>query len=341
MYDVISEIKKWRKQGKQIALATVLETWGSSPRAPGATLVVNQDGEMAGSVSGGCVEGAVVQESLDVLKTGKPRLLHFGVADETAWEVGLACGGNIDIFIKRLDPQVGQALENVLDAVQTAALVSVIRGPENLAGQSLLVAETGQRSGDLEPRYQDQAAEYAKNAFAKSKPQRVQLEEGVEFFVEPLQPPPKLIVVGGVHIAIALVSLAKTLGYYTIVIDPRRQFGSAARFPHVDELVTEWPDEALDAVGITTNTAITFLTHDPKIDDPGLMKALPSAAFYVGALGSKKTQASRRQRLLEAGLSEVDVDRIYGPIGVNLGGRTPEEIALAIMAEIVQVRNRT
>ncbi|MBN2501706.1 MAG: XdhC family protein [Anaerolineales bacterium] len=340
MRDVIAEIKKWRGQGKQVALATVLQTWGSSPRAPGATLAVSQDGEMAGSVSGGCVEGAVVQESLDVLQGGVPRLLHFGVADETAWDVGLACGGNIDIFVKRLDPKVGAALVDVLSAEQTAALVSVIQGPDAMLGQSLLVIETGDHSGNLESGVQEPAITQAKVAFAKSKPVRVQLDGGVELFVEPLQPPPKLIIVGGVHIAVALVSLAETLGYHTVVIDPRRQFGSPERFPHADELVNEWPDEAMDAVGITTNTAVTMLTHDPKIDDPGLVKALPSMAFYVGALGGKQTQASRRERMLEAGLDEESVVRLKGPIGLDLGGRSPEEIALAILAEIVQVRNQ-
>jgi xanthine dehydrogenase accessory factor len=184
------------------------------------------------------------------------------------------------------------------------------------------------------------ALELARAALAEGQSRRGELAPGVQAFVEVVLPPPTLIVIGGVHITIALVALAKTLGYYTIVVDPRKAFGSEERFPHVDQLVQAWPDEALADIPLTRGTAVAMLTHDPKLDDPALKLALPSAAFYVGALGSRTTQAKRRQRLLAEGLPAETVDRLHGPIGLDLDAGTPEEIALAIMAEIVAVKNK-
>jgi xanthine dehydrogenase accessory factor len=182
----------------------------------------------------------------------------------------------------------------------------------------------------------------AREVLAAGQPKQVSLPHAnteVELFVDVLLPSPTLIAVGGVHIAIALAALARTLGYRTIIVDPRRTFGSEPRFPHVDQLIQEWPDDALKQIGLTRSTAVAMLTHDPKLDDPGLLMALPSPAFYVGALGSSKTQAKRRQRLLEAGLTEAQLARLHGPIGLDIGAQTPEEIALAVMAQIVAARN--
>jgi xanthine dehydrogenase accessory factor len=304
-------------------------------------MAVTPDGKITGSVSGGCVEGAVFEEGVEVLKSNEPKLLHFGVADETAWEVGLACGGSIDIFVQPLDPQFFKSLHSVLVEEQPAVSVTVIRGPSELMGCQILLREDGSVSGRINDELNPVVLNIAKETLAGGVSRRVMLNNDVEVFVEVLLPPPTLIAVGGVHITIALMALAKTLGYRTVVIDPRSAFGNENRFPHVDQLIPLWPQEAFQQIPITRSTAIAMLTHDPKLDDPALKIALPSQAFYVGALGSKTTQAKRRGRLLDEGLTEEHLNRLHGPIGLEIGAGTPEEIAMSIMAEIVAARNKT
>ena len=345
MRDILDELIVWHAQGKEIALATVVQTWGSAPRPLGANMALTADGEMAGSVSGGCVEGAVVEAGLEVLNSGGARLLHFGVADETAWEVGLACGGTIDVFVRPFNSSKIDFIKSSLEVGKSLASMMVIRGPEPILGEEIYLLEGGDSLSTCGPDLDHWALDQARRALAAGQPRQAELSlpdkysEPVEIFINIELPPLTLIVVGGVHIAIPLTSLAKTLGYRTVIVDPRKMFGSQTRFPHVDQLIQAWPDKALGQVGINSSTAIAMLTHDPKIDDPALKGALRSPAFYIGALGSRKTHAARRQRLLEAGLSEAQLDRLYAPIGLDLGGRTPEEIALAVMAEIVQARN--
>jgi xanthine dehydrogenase accessory factor len=341
MRDVMETIEQWQGEGQQVALATVVQTWGSSPRQAGAKMALTPGGNITGSVSGGCVEGAVYEEGVEALKSGAARLLHFGVADETAWEVGLACGGSIDVFVQPLPRDFFKAERKALMENETFAVVTVVGGPAELMGKAVLAGEKALRFGSLgSPVLDAPAAELAQQALAKGQSRRATLAEGVEAFVEVVLPPPTLIVVGGVHITVALVALAKTLGYATIVVDPRKAFGSEERFPHADRLIQAWPDEALAGIPLTRATAVAMLTHDPKLDDPALKLALPSPAFYVGALGSRTTQAKRRQRLLDAGLRPEDVDRLHGPIGLELNASTPEEIALSIMAQIVAEKNK-
>jgi xanthine dehydrogenase accessory factor len=354
MRDVMAAIDAWQAAGRPVALATVVQTWGSSPRQAGAKMALSPESEgatqgMAGSVSGGCVEGAVYEEGVDALATGQARLLHFGVADETAWEVGLACGGSIDVFVQPLADDHYQQARAAFEADQEFALATVVKGPAEQMGKAVLVDANGVRWTNLgtDPSagsgqaLSTAAAEAARAALAEGKSRRAELTEGVEVFVEVVLPPPTLVAVGGVHITIALVALAKTLGYRTIVVDPRKAFGNELRFPpgSVDRLVQAWPDEALAEIGLDRGTAVAMLTHDPKLDDPALTLALPSSAFYVGALGSRTTQAKRRARLAEAGVGEAALGRLYGPIGLDLGATTPEEVALAIMAEVVAARN--
>lgn len=343
MRDVLPDIDRWRAHDDPIALATVIQTWGSAPRGVGAKMVLTPDGQIAGSVSGGCVEGAVFETGTQVLNTGRPQLLHFGVADETAWEVGLACGGSIEVFVQPLDSALYDAARAELTQERLAATVTVVRGPAELLGREILLRDDGSVVGALGNSLDEPAIAAARAAMGEGQPQRraaaSAAAEPVEFFVDVLLPSPTLIAVGGVHIAIALAAIAKTLGYRTIVIDPRRAFGSEARFPHIDRLIQAWPDEALAQITLTRSTAVAMLTHDPKLDDPALKIVLPSPAFYVGALGSRKTQEQRRRRLLDAGLSEAQLARLHGPIGIDLGARTPEEIALAVMAQIVAARN--
>ena len=342
MRDILSNLEKWDAgENKSIALATVIQTWGSSPRRAGAKMAITPDGKIAGSVSGGCVEGAVFESGVEVLKSNHPQLLHFGVADETAWEVGLACGGSIDIFVQPLDPEFFKSLRSVLVEERPAVTVTVVRGPSTLMGHEVLLREDGSVSGSIDKDLDAIALDLAKETLSRGESRRAMLHEAVEVFVEVILPPPTVIAVGGVHITIALMALAKTLGYRTVVIDPRSAFGNETRFPNVDRLIPLWPDEAFQQIPITRSTAIAMLTHDPKLDDPALKIALPSPAFYVGALGSKTTQSKRRQRLLEDGLTEELLSRLHGPIGLEIGAGTPEEIAMSIMAEIVAARNRS
>jgi len=342
MRDILDEVERWRQSGERVAIATVIQTWGSAPRPAGSAMALTAGGKIAGSVSGGCVEAAVVESGLRCLSTGRPERLRFGVTDETAWSVGLACGGTIEVFV---EPVRGETFDTVRTAIrdgQPAAVATVIGGAEATFGRRLVVSDDGTVTGSLGEGLDTAVAGQAREALAAGAPKRLEPtpEREAEIFIDVLQPPPRLIVVGGVHIAIPLVAIAKTLGYRTIVVDPREAFGSAERFPDVDRLVSGWPDRALGEIGIDASTAVAVLTHDPKLDDPALAAALRSKAFYVGALGSRRTQEKRRQRLLEAGLDEGALSRLHAPIGLPIGGRSPGEIALSIMAQIVATRNK-
>jgi xanthine dehydrogenase accessory factor len=342
--DVILDIERWFAQKEAIALATVIETWGSSPRTVGAKMAVTADGDMTGSVSGGCVEGAVAAAGLEVLSTGVPKLLEFGVADETAWEVGLACGGRIEVFVREIDFDLFYTVKTEIENERTVSLVTVLQGEELLLGKEWVILEDGKTAGVVDEGLDEVITTAARQLMKSRKSQRVVLpypansEVVLDIFVDVMLPSPTLVIIGGVHIAIPLVNIAKTLGYKTIVIDPRKNFGTSSRFTSVDSLVQTWPDEALNSIDLDDSTAVVVLSHDPKIDDPGLKAALPSKAFYVGALGSRKTQEKRRERLLNAGLTSEQIDRLHAPIGLALGGRSPEEIALSVMAEIVRAR---
>ncbi len=328
--DVAKDVERWKSEGEEVALATVVRTWGSAPRGPGAKMALTRDARISGSVSGGCVEAAVVEEGREVLETGTPKLLHFGIADETAWNVGLTCGGSIEIFVEKLDDSLARAFADALQKRSSLARATVIRGAE--LGSPLFVRE-GQAAKTVV-----EAA--ALRALAQGQSDVFTAEDGAEIFLDVELPPPTLVMIGGVHIAIAMTAMAKALGYRTIVIDPRGVFGNEERFPHADQLIPEWSDEGLEGLGLDRSSAVATLTHDPKIDDPALMVALRSPAFFVGALGSKKTQEKRRKRLFERGLTEAELSRLFAPVGLDIGSRTPEEIALSVMAQIVAVRNR-
>jgi xanthine dehydrogenase accessory factor len=335
MKDVGADIEAWSREGSAIALATVVQTWGSAPRASGSKMAIAADGRMAGSVSGGCVEAAVIEAAQETLRNGVPQLLHFGVADETAWAVGLACGGTIDVFVEKAGPGLLDEVRSLGQGERAGVRATVIAGPH--LGEHWLLQADGVAQGSLGD-FTEGVRAAAQAALTEGKSARATFGES-QVFLDVVRPAPTLVVVGGVHIAIALTRIARALGYRTIVVDPRPAFASEARFPHADRVVSDWPDEALGRIGLTTETAVAVLTHDPKLDDPALRAALPSPAFYVGALGSKATHAKRRQRLLEGGLGEEHLGRLHAPIGLDLGGRSPEEIALSVMAQVVAVRN--
>jgi xanthine dehydrogenase accessory factor len=295
-------------------------------------MAMTPDARIAGSVSGGCVEGAVVEEGRLALQSGEPKLLRFGVDDETAWNVGLSCGGTLEVFVEPLTDELYEALSQSQNSRTSLVKVTVIRGADAGAHGTRFVFENDDS--------RDEIGVLARDALASGRPARRSLESGAEVFFDVELPSPTLVMVGGVHIAISLSTMAHTLGFRTVVADPRGVFGSKERFPNVDELLDDWPDEALKKIGLVRTSAVATLTHDPKLDDPALEVALRSPAFYVGALGSRKTNEKRRKRLLDRGVTEEEFARLHAPIGLDIGSATPEEIALSIIGEIVAEKNR-
>ena len=302
----------WHRAGLGAVLATVVETWGSAPRPVGSQLAISGEGDMAGSVSGGCVEGAVVVEAMEAVATGRPQMLEFGVSDDEAFAVGLACGGRIRVW---LEP-VGGALPEAMLAELVAARAA--RTPVAY----VVNTQTGERR-------LDGVAQWAE----RFRADRSGMEEDGATFVHVHNPPLRMIVVGAVHIAQALVPMARMAGYDVSLVDPRPAFAQETRFP--DETVVEdWPDEALDGLAPDARTAVVTLTHDPKLDDPAILRALGSDIFYLGCLGSNRTHAKRVARLREAGVSEGAIARIHAPVGLDIGARGPAEIAVSILAEV-------
>ncbi len=299
MFEIYADISSWIEANQKFALATVVRTWGSAPRTVGAKMAVNQNGEMAGSVSGGCVEGAVAAVCNQVIKSGQPQLLHFDVEDRTAWEVGLACGGELDVFVQLPAPDFLDLFAQAHKTEQALTTATITRGSPELLGRIICLPQDGQPSGAITPDRDIKVKNILRDHSGQSTTVSLSTEE--EIFVDFMAPPPTLIIIGGVHIAISLTKIAKACGYRVIIVDPRRQFATKLRFPEADQIINLWPDKAFEHHPISANTAIAFLTHDPKIDDPGLIAAFSTSAFYIGGLGSKKTQAARRQRLLEAG----------------------------------------
>jgi xanthine dehydrogenase accessory factor len=308
-------------------------------------MAVTASGQVSGSVSGGCVEGAVVEACLEVLKGERPMLLQYGVSDETAWDVGLACGGTIEIFVEQVHSDRQRLINDLARATESFAVATVIGGPARWLGDKVVVQKEGMPVGysdaGIEPDMLSAARSSLKSG--KSLRQELSIDEiestSIEVFIEVVEHAPTLLIVGGVHIAIVLARIAREIGYRTIVVDPRKVFGSEERFAGANHLIQAWPNDAFKEFEITSSTAVALLTHDPKIDDPAAILALASPAFYIGALGSRKTHAARRERLGEAGIPASQLDRIHAPIGIDIGASSPEEIAVSIMAEIVASRH--
>ncbi|WP_281967891.1 XdhC family protein [Roseovarius nanhaiticus] len=306
----------WHRAGRGAALATVVQTWGSAPRRIGAMLAVSGAGDMAGSVSGGCVEGAVVAEAIEAIAEGAARMLEYGVADGDAFAVGLACGGTIRVLVQPVGSALPEAVLAGLTEARAARVPAALVSPQDAPPR----VET---SGHAERFRMDRSG----------------FEEDGETFVAIHNPPLRLIVVGAVHIAQTLVPMAQAVGYDPVVIDPRSAFASAARFPGT-RLLDDWPDDGVRALGLDGRTALVLLTHDPKLDDPALTEALRSEVFYIGALGSTRTHAARLDRMRAAGFGEDDLARIHGPVGLDIGAAGPAEIALSILAQMTQVLRR-
>ena len=325
---VIPSALDWLEEGRRVALATVIQTWGSAPRPVGSQLAIDGGGNFLGSVSGGCVEGEVIAEAAQVLLTAKPKTLEFGVEDGTAWKAGLACGGTIRIFVEPVEGGSGEGtgvlhqLAGDIEARRKAALVT------DLANGGRRLAHA---SGDLG----DDLATALAEAFRQDQSMAVPGHNG-EIFINVFAPTTRLIIVGAVHVAQALVPMARALGYQVLIVDPRAAFATQERFGDV-KIEHDWPDEALPAAGLDAATAVVALSHDARLDDAALISALRSDAFYVGALGSRKTHAGRVERLKQAGIAAADIARIHAPIGLDIGAQGAAEIALSIIAEITAV----
>lgn len=343
MRDIIRQIQPWYDSSEYVACATVIRLSGASPRGVGARMGFTLDGKITGSVSGGCVESAVIQAGFQVLKSGQPQHVHYGVVSERQWNtVGLACGGEVDVFIHRMDRVDCELARRMLAVHDSIYSMLIIEGPQELVGETIWVDPNELEDGLFFFKEGKAALErviHSTDYFTNRVVQITRNGQEIKLFIEKHDPLPELIMVGGVHIAVALADFAKVVGYRTIVIDPRRAFINNDRFPNVDRLIQAWPQEAFSQINLNQTSAVAVLSHDPKIDDPALECALASKAFYIGALGSLATQKSRMERLVMKGFSQKDLQRIYGPIGLDIGGRKPEEIGLSIMSEIVSVAN--
>ena len=313
----------WHRAGRGAALATVTETWGSAPRPAGAMLAVSGGLEIAGSVSGGCVEGAVAEAAIEAIADGSARSLRFGVSSEEAFAVGLACGGNIRVLVE----PVGSA-----EGIPGALLKELVCSRASRMAVVLATAEGGGAHRLLRPGEEGEFGGLADEALRNDRSGTVAVA-GERWFLAVHNPPLRLAIVGGSHIAQPLAGMARLAGYEVSIIDPREAFASAARFPDMD-LSHDWPDDALRKHGLDARVAVATLTHDPKLDDAGILETLKSDAFYLGCLGSPRTHAKRLDRLRADGVSEAQIARIHAPVGLDIGARSPAEIAVAILAEI-------
>jgi xanthine dehydrogenase accessory factor len=308
--EVLADIERWRAKGEKFALATVVATRRSAPRPVGAKLAISESGEMAGSVSGGCVESDVVLRAQEVLRTGRPELVSYGISDDDAFDVGLPCGGEIEVFIAPLDPEEVRRVERAVHDEERLAVRTVLTGED--AGSKIY--EPGEAHSHAE-------------------------REGPDTFVEHHAPPPVLMVFGAVDTAQALCRIAKQVGFRTIVSDARTKFARPERLPDADRIVVGWPAMAYDEHQPDEATYVVVLTHDARFDEPALGPAIRSAAPYIGALGSRRAQDKRRERMLNAGYTEDELARVSGPLGLDIGAVTPAETAVSIIAEVLAARS--
>jgi xanthine dehydrogenase accessory factor len=353
MKELLETLSSWQAVGVAPGRAVVVRTFGSAPRPEGAVLLHAPDGRIAGSVSGGCVEGAAAEQIEHAWATGNALVIRYGISDEQAWDVGLACGGTIDVLVEPgvASEAVHAATESLGAGGHGAAVITPLpadsppaeSGPHPLGTggppePKLVVHQDGRLDGSLgDPALDAALVDDALAALRRGQSTTLELG-GRSLFVEVFPVRPRLVVVGAVEVARFLVRLARELGFETVVIDGRASFATPERFPDIDRLVVGWPDEVADDIGLGPNDAVAVLTHDVKFDEPAIVEALRRGCRYVGAVGSRKTQADRRQRLRDAGVAEAQLDQLRGPVGLDLGGRQPAETALAILAEIVAER---
>jgi xanthine dehydrogenase accessory factor len=328
MKDVLDTLERWVDEGLRFATATVVRTERSAPRDPGAVLAVSEKGEVAGSVTGGCVEPAVYEEAQAVLAGGSPKLLEYGIADDEAFEVGLPCGGTVHIFVDTLDPVLVAPIAAAVRQERPVALAVNVEGPS--IGEKHLVYADSSDNGEVVSK--------ARTLLGRGQTGFVTVGD-TEVFVSSFAPRPRMYVFGAIDFASSLASLGRFIGYHVTVCDARAKFVTPERFPDVDELVVDWPDRFLASAPVDERTAICVLTHDAKFDVPILKHALATNAGYVGAMGSRRTTERRAERLREESVTEENLARVHAPIGLPIGSRSPEEVAVAIAAEIISVFN--
>ena len=326
----------WWNGGDRVALAIVVSTWGSSPSPAGSMMAIKESGDFVGSVSGGCVETEIIAEAQALIATRRTKLLNFGVANARAWQVGLACGGRLEVFLSPIvddnELKVGMNVATLGQLVADQAINRPVVLATNLKdGRSSIIYPDGKAL----PKPMEKIRLLAQEALRTDTPKKNPIADS-DLFVVPFNPPLRLIIVGAVHIAQALARIATLTGYQVILIDPRSAFATHERFPDL-EISRDWPDEAITKLAPDHRTAVVALTHDPKLDDAALKSALDSSAFYIGALGSAKNQNARIARLKRSGVSDELIRRIHGPVGLPIGSKKPEEIALSIMAEMTAV----
>lgn len=342
MRDILADLDRWQEAGEEIAVATLVAVRRSAPRLPGARFAATRSGMISGSVSAGCVENDVLCRALEVLDTKCPALATYGISDEVGLEVGLSCGGSIDILIEPFaSDDAWRAARREMEAERPAALAVAV-GPESLRGRKLAVLGDGSFSGSIDPALDERIAAEARALLPCGNTRLLEMpwQDGrASVFVEALVPFPRLFVVGATHAAIALCRIANGLGFRVVVIDPRSPYATRERFPEAADVVRSWPQMALVPAALNAYAYVVSLSHDAKLDLPALEIALRSDARYVGAIGSRKTNERRRAALAEAGLEEEQIARLRSPIGLDIGARTPEEIALAIVAEMIAVRS--
>jgi xanthine dehydrogenase accessory factor len=342
MEEMLSELQRWEGEGEEIALATLVRVRGSAPRRPGARLGLTRSGRLLGSVSGGCVENDVIESAWRVLGSGRCELASYGIADELGFEVGLSCGGRIEVLIERFcADDAWRALCGALEKRRPAA-ICVALAPEALRGRRLVVLE-GEATGSIDPELDGAIVATAGELSGEEGARVVEVprrDGPLAVFIQTFAPAPRLFIVGATHAAVPLCRMASELGFWVAVIDPRGAFVRPQRFPEADQVVPAWPGPALEELALDAGSFVVTLTHDPKVDLPALAQALASPAGYIGAMGSRRTHRERLARLREQGFAEAALARIRGPAGLDLGSRSPEETALAILAEMVAVRNR-
>jgi len=324
--NIFNKAKNFIEQNKRFAVSTVISTWGSSPRPIGSQMLVSEDNEIVGSVSGGCIEGSVIQTSLDIINGSQPRVLNFGVSDEKAWEVGLTCGGKISVYVER-DFDFSHLLDEMIMKINSRTPFCIIKDIKEHKNHLYLNSTEKSKNQNI------------KFIFKNINLSSSGMTEDKNNFVRIFLPKIKIIIIGAVHIAQHLETLCRECGFFVDIIDPRETFATKERFK-IGELINLWPEEYFERNIIDERTAVVLLTHDPKIDDQGIHASLNSNAFYIGCLGSKRTHLKRLERLKDAGFNDKQLNRIHGPIGLDISAKSPAEISVSIMAQIIQIQNK-
>jgi xanthine dehydrogenase accessory factor len=344
MDEVITALQKWSDEGKQSAIAIVASKKGSAMRPVGAKMAINSDSEIVGSISGGCVENAVIVEALECMHSGEPKLLHYGVSDDTAWSVGLMCGGEIDVLLLPVrgggegsfERAVVEKIGKLQDERQQFMLL-VMLSDKKMGHSCLLENRDRKIDGNAAAWVQRSLFPKLEELMRTETSQIIETAAG-KIYVDVGKPSPRLVVIGGAHVSIAFIKMAKILGYYTVLIDPRKTFATRERFPNVDQMITEWPEDGFEKIQLTSADYVLLASHDDKLDLPAAAASLKAGATYIGMLASRTTRERRFKALEEEGFAREEIEKIHAPVGLDIGARTPEEIALAMLAEITAER---